>query len=238
MAPILIYHTIDNYDEPRPAGVDCPPTLFADHMNWLHKNCRVIPLQELTEEYLTKGKTPPSDAAALTFDDGYLDNFEKAYPVLRDLKLPATIFCVTKYLNSTWPADDWGGIKKPMLGTDELKEMAASGISFGSHGHSHVELTTLSKEDVLAEMKTSRDKLEKLTGQTPLYISYPFGSFNDDVMTVAEEAGYKAGFTVWTKEPSHYSLNRLPIHRKDEGLRFQLKVKHYEWVKPILASFR
>ena len=238
MAPILIYHTVDNYEQARPAGVDCPPSVFAEHMTWLSQNYKVIPLQELTEEYLAKGKTAPRDVAVVTFDDGYEDNYTNAFPILRNLALPATIFCVTKYLDATWPAADWGGLEKPMLKAEQMKEMAQCGISFGAHGHSHIELTKLSPDEVKEELSLSWQTLKELTGRKPQYVSYPFGSFDKKVTQLSKEVGYGAAFTVWTKKPTLFSLNRLPIHRKDQGLRFQLKINHYEWVKPILATFR
>ena len=238
MAPILIYHTVDDYKLSRPAGIDCPPAVFAEQMSWLGKNYKVIPLQELTEGYLAKGKTPPRNVAVITFDDGYEDNYTKAFPVLRHLGLPATIFCVTKYLNAKWPAEDWGGLEKPMLKAEQIREMAQHNITFGSHGHSHRELTNLAADEVKEELNLSWQSLQEVTGRKPLYVSYPFGSFDETVTRISKERGFLAAFTVWTKEPSLYALNRLPIHYKDQGLRFQLKVKHYEWVKPILVTFQ
>ena len=238
MAPILVYHSVAIYDEPRPAGIDCPPKQFREHMEWLSQNYRVISLRELMENYISKGISAPKDVAVITFDDGYLDNFEEAFPILKSLQLPATVFCVTKYIGSTWPAHDWGGLAKPMLSAEQMVEMASHGIDFGSHGHSHAELTSLEPKDLNDELQSSHQRLTDILGRGPSYISYPFGSFNEFVVKEAERVGFAAGFTVWTKDPQLFSLNRLPIHRNDRGIRFQLKVKHYEWVKPILATFR
>jgi peptidoglycan/xylan/chitin deacetylase (PgdA/CDA1 family) len=90
---------------------------------------RVIPLKDLIEE------GPRENRVVLTFDDGFMDNYENAFPILKEFGLPATIFCVAHRIGEA-----------PYLGVREIREMSRSGIEFGSHTLSHPRLAGL-KED-------------------------------------------------------------------------------------------
>lgn len=89
---ILIYHRVR--PGPSPFAIDAvPPERFAAQMEHLARNFRVLPLEELRRR--AEAGTIPPRAAAVTFDDGYADNHEHAWPILRRLGLPATVFVVT-----------------------------------------------------------------------------------------------------------------------------------------------
>ena len=77
----------------------------------------------------------PENPIAITFDDGYLSNYEIAYPILKELNIPATIFIVT----STVGLDESSGkVSTPHFTWDQAREMQESGIiDIHSHSHSH-----------------------------------------------------------------------------------------------------
>lgn len=108
LLPILMYHGVVQ----RPLPVDCwhmlPLADFTRQLEWLARRYRVLPLAEALER-LQAGDLPPR-CAAITFDDGYLNNRELAYPVLERLGLPATIFVVTSVIGTReplWPDRLW-----------------------------------------------------------------------------------------------------------------------------------
>ena len=87
---ILTYHSISEGHSP----LQISPSLFAEQMQWLHANVRVAPLAEVVRA-LVDHRPLPERTVVLTFDDGFADFYSSAAPVLRRLKLPATIFVPT-----------------------------------------------------------------------------------------------------------------------------------------------
>lgn len=97
-AAILAYHRVldpasDDLDLVEP-GMYVTREAFAAHADYLAANCRVVSLAVLVRKLLTGEEIEPG-TVALTFDDGWLDNYEHAFPVLRNRELPATIFVPT-----------------------------------------------------------------------------------------------------------------------------------------------
>src|SRR5215510_160511 len=96
-AAILMYHRVlptTQADEGRvEPGMYVTPSTFRDHLSWLSDRYRVLPLSEIVSR-LKDGRPLPERACALTFDDGWLDNFEHAFPCLRERGIPATVFLV------------------------------------------------------------------------------------------------------------------------------------------------
>src|SRR5271166_3851463 len=110
---ILTYHSISEGDSP----LQIAPSLFAEHMEWLHANVRVAPLAEVVSA-LTGHQPLPERTVVLTFDDGFADFYSSAAPVLRKLKLPATLFVLTGLCGqaSDGPAQETAGImRRPLL---------------------------------------------------------------------------------------------------------------------------
>ena len=92
---VLCYHRVNDDGHPFFAGT--PLALFRRQMEALRRHFKVLPLAELAER--ARRKDLPGNGVAVTFDDGYRDNYENAFPILRDLGLPATIFLTTDSLD-------------------------------------------------------------------------------------------------------------------------------------------
>ena len=100
---ILMYHRINQPDllgHQMQPGMYVRPESFEMQMRFLKENYNVVRLQELSEK-IGKGEKVTPGTIAITFDDGWLDNYTEAFPTLRKYELPATIFLATKYINST-----------------------------------------------------------------------------------------------------------------------------------------
>ena len=93
---ILCYHRVNDDQHPFFGGI--PVKTFSAQMEQLQKHCCVLPLEELVER--RRRRDVPGRAVAITFDDGYKDNFTNAFPILRELRLPATIFLTTGGIDS------------------------------------------------------------------------------------------------------------------------------------------
>ncbi|MFN8391029.1 MAG: polysaccharide deacetylase family protein [Bdellovibrionota bacterium] len=99
---ILTYHRVTEVQSlrfPIQPGMYVLPETFAMHMRYLADYCNVIPLSELLAALKAKTDLPPA-TVVVTFDDGWLDNFEYAFPILREYSLPATIFLATAYIGT------------------------------------------------------------------------------------------------------------------------------------------
>ncbi|MBZ0165167.1 MAG: polysaccharide deacetylase family protein, partial [Candidatus Omnitrophica bacterium] len=133
-----------------------------------------------------KSKNEPLSrkTVVLTFDDGYADNYTNAFPLLKKYNFPATFFISTEKVGLpgyvTW---------------DQLREMAAAGISIGSHAVRHEYLPDLSRQRIIEEVRESRRILEQQLGMPVLNFSYPVGGFNDEIKSLVRQAGYQSAVT-------------------------------------------
>jgi peptidoglycan/xylan/chitin deacetylase (PgdA/CDA1 family) len=190
--PILMFHKVDTM----PAGavhhgnyVD--PALFEA----LLQSLRGDGYESVTIEQWLAWKagraTLPARPIVFTFDDGYRSNMEVAWPIMQRHGFTGTIFLVSDLIGSTnrWDADE---IQEPLLARDEILELRAAGMTFGSHTRTHAALTRLSLAELRSELEESRLTLEALLGEPVRVLCYPFGKQNPEVRRAASLAGYTA----------------------------------------------
>lgn len=120
----------------------------------------------------------------LTFDDGLLNNYTVAYPILRKLGLTAYFFILVGKIG-----------KNGYMNWQQIKELKDAGMIIGSHGITHRILTTLSSKDLDYELRSSKKALEENLGCVIDCLSIPRGFDNKKIMNAAKEAGYKTIFT-------------------------------------------
>lgn len=147
------------------------PRIFQDHMASLAQSgIPVAPLESICER---------AGAISLTFDDGFLNFYEEAFPVLRKYGFPATVFVVTGFCGAknNWPSQPATPRVPllPLMGWSELCEIAQAGISLGSHTSTHPRLVQLSEAEVEDELRGSQRSLEDRTGQPVRAFAYPYG---------------------------------------------------------------
>jgi len=182
--PILMYHSINPRQDPCIKSLIVSPQIFERQMRFLKSyRYNVVTLEVLAGLIKNKKKIPPR-TLALTFDDGYKDNYTYAFPVLKKYNLPATIFIIT---------NEVGRPQNDRLGWDEIKQMRDSGIiSFGSHCLGPETLVNIkSEDDVSREIFDSKMILEEQLGQEVVAFSYPEGRFTTRIRQLVMDAGYK-----------------------------------------------
>jgi len=161
-----------------------------------------------------------SNCAVLTFDDGYKDNYTNVFPLLKKYNIPATIFIITGLIGGEQKVSS--GEVLPMLESSEMREMHASGlVEFMPHTVSHRRITELGREEVQRELKESRYALEGMFSEEADIFAYPFGAYNEEVVAVLEEQGFKGAVTV--KEGLVGAANdiyRLPRNAVDSATSF------------------
>src|SRR5882724_2501386 len=105
-AIVLRYHAVAPDETPFPAyagpEITIPRALFAAQMRFVRRSYTAVPLATIAEA-VARGEAPPAGTVAITLDDGYADNYEQAFPVLRALGLPATVYVVTETLEDGPP---------------------------------------------------------------------------------------------------------------------------------------
>ncbi|WP_378955660.1 polysaccharide deacetylase family protein [Pelosinus sp. sgz500959] len=207
--PVLVYHrvgyTTDNFT--------VTPERFTTDLETLqYYGYCAISLEQMQSFLEDRNIEMPDKPILITFDDGYLDNFENAYPILKKHNMIATFFIITDKL---WTPD--------RLTPQRIVEMAEGGMSFGSHTVTHRRLGELTWEEIREELTISKAVLESVLGKTVTAIAYPQGSYNDNVITLAKNLGYTTGFTVregiCRKESPEFELRRIPIFKYDGGIR-------------------
>ena len=190
--PILLYHHISaDFDLTNAISIISPKD-FNLHMTAIKTQYTPISLREYVEFVnCTDGsKTLPTNAIIVTFDDGYLSNYEVAFPILKKLEIPATIFVVTDTVGEK--AGD-GKVNYSHFTWEQAKEMQESGlIEIQSHTNDHVLLGQLDIDTVNYELRKSKYLIEKNLGTTCDMIAYPHGSYTEAAIKASKDAGFIA----------------------------------------------
>lgn len=154
--------------------------------------------------------------AAITFDDGYEDNFTEAYPVLAAAEASATFFVPSAHVG-----------KPHRMNAGQIEELAAAGFEIGSHSRTHRELPYLSDDEIHDEVAGSKKELEAIVGSRVESFAYPRGVFDFRCRAIVESAGYLRA-VVTPRKAGHkegpYSLERVGVYRHTGSTAFALKL--------------
>lgn len=221
-APALLYHRVaSTTPAEEPERLSVPPARFERQMRYL----RARGLEAVAVERLIDPAAPRGEGVAITFDDGYLDSYAAAFPILERHRLMATIFVVTGAVGG---ASAWESGPAPLLSWAHIEEMARHGIRFGSHTRTHVDLTRCEDRAAREELAGSRAELEDRLGREVRALAYPYGRFDTRVMRLAWEAGYRCAFAAgMASRSSPLAGERLRISGGDGRLSFALKASGY-----------
>ncbi|MBI4825077.1 MAG: polysaccharide deacetylase family protein [Nitrospirae bacterium] len=209
--PVLMYHHINPH---KGDMVTIRPEVFEEQMKHLKKRgCRTLKAGELGS-YINGNLVPDNKSVVVTFDDGWLDNYIYAFPVLKKYKLNAIVFIITdrtenasansESISAAVPTHDGskklisnGEAGRVVLDWKLIKEMYESGlIEFYSHTKSHRRCAELSEAELAEELKGSKEIMESRLQMPCPYLCWPYGSYNETSVKIAKEAGYEALFTV------------------------------------------
>lgn len=191
----LIYHKItDGYVPSEWDQMTTPRSLFESQVKFLKDNgYRSIGAADLVGS-LKSGAASKEKLICITFDDGYLDNYRNAFPVLKKYGFNATVFLTSDFIINA----DRAALRE-YLNWAEIAEMRKSGVfTFGCHSASHPNLSTLGIDEMAREIKDAKRALEDGIGEKVLTYAYPFGwqsSYNKDVRDMVEAAGFTAAYT-------------------------------------------
>jgi len=216
---ILLYHALDSPSEPAAvsSAADLSVVVDADQFAGQLRSLVEMGRQVVSLDHvLTSSPDVPATApVVLTFDDGHRSNWSLALPRLLEAGAVATFYVVAGFVD-----------KLPhYLTSFQLRELAAGGMSIGSHGMSHRFLPQLGPKEVYVELADSRARLEDLLGRPVLDFALPGGHFNRRVIEAIRGCGYRSVATckVGIHRPGGdpFRLPRLEIRRglPPEGFR-------------------
>lgn len=230
MLPVLAYHKIDlPTPDVKIRGAYTSPKRFRKQMSYLkRRGYKFFTAGELIKHYRENGSFPKK-GIAVTFDDGWKDNYVHAFPVMRDLGIKATIFLVPSVIGQTSDVIvAEGEDAREHMSRENIIEMSNFGIEFGSHTLNHVHLHKADSETVEYEVAESKAQIENITQKSCEVFAYPAGFFDDTAKKKVENAGYIAAFsTVYGSDENLdlYALNRVEILRRDRmPFRFAKKI--------------
>ncbi|SPF47584.1 Putative xylanase/chitin deacetylase (fragment) [Candidatus Desulfosporosinus infrequens] len=170
-------------------------------MSYLKSNgFTCISLEQLYDSGYLRSKFP-SKPIVITLDDGYDDNYTTAYPILKKYGFTASVFMISSYINGD-----------KFMSLAQLKELSNSGWEIEDHTVNHVSLTTVDSNTVINEITKSKEDLEKEIGKPVDFIAYPDGTYNDNIMNLTRNAGYKIAVTT-ERGYANDSTDPMRIHR-------------------------
>ena len=151
---------------------------------------RVLPMSDIVKA-ITEGGTLPDRTVSITIDDAYRSIYDEAYPRLRELGWPFTVFVCTDPVDS--------GLSR-YLTWDQMREMAEHGATFANHSASHDMLIDRRDgetekdwaERVRVDVERAQRRLEEELGKAPKLFAYPYGEYDEPLAEIISEMGYAA----------------------------------------------
>lgn len=231
---VLMYHMVrEHIDGAKFNKLRVTPAQFEQQVAWMkQQGFHFVTMQELQANW----GQHPKKTVAITFDDGYLDNLENAYPILEKYQAKATIYVVVDRHDRDWSTykkahHNSGELaREPKLNDEQVMFLAKSGlVEIGSHTMTHANLAKLDDAHCLAELTESKQQLEQLIQQPVTSFAYPFGIYSARDVELAKQAGYENAVTtiegINGEQPDFMQLQRIKISGKDSLFAVKLRLK-------------
>lgn len=190
--PILMYHRVT--DAPH-AGLEryaVTPAVFDAQMRFLRRHGFWTPTLAQWGDAIARCQPLPGRPVIISFDDGYVDFAEHAWPILQHHALGATMFVVTDKVGDV---ADWDGVATPLMDWDTLARLRDEGLEIGSHSASHIRLSRATIEKAVAEGERARSALRARLGIDTRLFCYPYGGVDTAVGAVIRACGYRLGLS-------------------------------------------
>ncbi|MFN2170187.1 MAG: polysaccharide deacetylase family protein [Candidatus Promineifilaceae bacterium] len=187
--PILMYHYISEPPEDADKyrkDLSVTPEDFNAQMSYLAENgFETVDLYELSLA-ITNKIDLPEKPIVISFDDGYLDNFENAFPILQKYGMQGTFFIITEFIDER---------RAGYMTWDNVEEISKAGMRIESHSKTHPDLSTAERDFIIYEVRGSQETIAAHIGYTPRYFCYPSGRYNEETMAILGELDFWGAVT-------------------------------------------
>lgn len=231
---ILMYHMVREHIEgARFNGLRVTPSAFERQLRWfVDNNWQFWFLSDVIN-----ADTMPPNVVAITFDDGFADNYINALPLLQKYGAKATLFLVEERADNDWSSkkkshhDSGELMREPKLTDQQVQEMIASGcFEIGGHSLTHADFSKLTPAQKRAELERSQQIQTQKFPHSHQSYAYTFGIYDTHDVELVRELGYRGAVT--TKEgisidrdAERYELRRVKVAGKKNFLHFKLSLR-------------
>jgi peptidoglycan/xylan/chitin deacetylase (PgdA/CDA1 family) len=213
--PILLYHRVGPESDPLTVSTQ----RFQQDMEFLSwAGYHSLSLEQV-RQHIEAGATLPDKPLLITFDDGYLDNYTNAFPILQQYAMKASFYIITGMVGQA-----------NRMSAAQIREMTTAGMDFGSHTVTHRPLAGLTLDEAGTELKNSKYDLEQMMGKSVNFTAYPCGSYNPEVLDIAKETGYVGGFSTrygFAGFSNNLAIRRIPIFHSDRSISYVMFKKGF-----------
>lgn len=193
---LMLHRVVEQRNEGENRELEITPEFLKRTIETYRKQgYRFVSIDEACE-IIGRGRTD-QPFVCLTFDDGYQDNYDIAYPILKQTNVPFAIYVTTGFIDNRHPMW-WYTNEKLGISTESLKTLDSDPLcTIAAHTVSHPKLDTLSPEEQTKEIVQSRQELESLLGHPIRHFSYPHGSYNDDTLKIVNGCNFVSALCAW-----------------------------------------
>nr|WP_156315082.1 trifunctional glycosyltransferase/class I SAM-dependent methyltransferase/polysaccharide deacetylase [Mesorhizobium japonicum] len=192
--PVLMYHSVSDDGPAALARFRLTPAAFGSQMAWLRANGFHAINSEQLEGRIANRQPFVGRPVLITFDDGFQNFADHAWPTLRANDLTAEVFLVTDLVGKVAQWDAHNGPPTQLMDAGTVRRLAGEGAFFGSHMATHRAIDGLSSSDLAAELLRSRMFIERWTGRPTTAFTAPFSVTDRRLGRLARECGYRIGF--------------------------------------------
>ena len=211
----IMYH---RFEENKYPSTNIRINDFKSHLEMIKKNeIKFINPSNFEEELINNKK---ERKLLLTIDDGYQSFYEKAWPILKDLKIPFILFVSTREVG-----------KRGYMSWEDIREIEKYDfVEIGNHSHTHEYLIDFTNEEIRKDLTNSLNIFKKELGKNSNFFSYPFGEYSTDLKKIVMDLGFKYAFGqhsgVVDQTKNYFEMPRFPINEKyGETERFKTILK-------------
>jgi len=188
---ILQYH---HFSTETPPITSISPQQFDDQLDYLQRNnFKILPLRKVIYQ-LQNQLELPDKCISLSIDDAYISIYQNAYPRLKKLGWPATVFVNTDAVDA--------GLKSTM-NWQQMREMSQYGFSFENHSHSHLHMIRKKHNEsdsawlkrVQQDIQTAQNRILAEIGVQPTLLAYPYGEYTAELIELITSMGL-VGFSL------------------------------------------